>query len=247
MSDSPHPPRVPQFLADSAGQSNQPTPARFAPLQNGQKPHLTLARPPDAPPAIKPAFQVPPTAAAPLPPPPPMAEAAPPLPGAPPPPVQLPLPPPPVAHRAPEAKPLDARIEAALEAFKLQAERLGEAARSEALEIGFMVARRILEQELTASPQPMFALVKSALRRAGEARKLSVHLSPADCARLRAAKAAESTLGLTLAQVELVEDPALGLGDCRVESELGSVDGRLSTRLEEISRAIEQAIAGDAA
>ena len=42
-----------------------------------------------------------------------------------------------------------------------------------------------------------------------------------------------------LAAVKLEVDPTFGPGDCRVSSELGIVDGRVSTRLAEIKEALE--------
>ncbi|HVE83609.1 MAG TPA: FliH/SctL family protein [Myxococcales bacterium] len=172
-----------------------------------------------------------------------------------------PAPPPPPAEPEPEPAPLRraearapeldaagaARIAAAVDALRLEAARLAEQARSDALEIGFQVARRILELELTASPQPLFALIRSAVRRAGEARTLAVRLSPRDAERVRAAGSDRAAGELAVAKVEIVADPDLGTGDCVVETELGTVDGRLSTRLDELRRAADVAIAEGAA
>jgi len=154
------------------------------------------------------------------------------------------------AERAPEpglASGLDAasaeRIAAAITALRLEAERLAEQARSDALEIGFLVARRILEVELTASPRPLFALIRSAVRRAGEARSISVRLSPRDAARVRGAGSDRALGELAASKVEIVEDPELGVGDCVVETDLGTVDGRLTNRLDELHRAATHSMA----
>jgi flagellar biosynthesis/type III secretory pathway protein FliH len=37
-----------------------------------------------------------------------------------------------------------------------------------------------------------------------------------------------------------VAEPSLGRGDCLVEGEVGSVDGRIATRLEELRRALAE-------
>jgi flagellar assembly protein FliH len=135
------------------------------------------------------------------------------------------------------------RISAAVAELRLESERLAEQARSDALEVGFQVARRILEMELTASPQPLFALIRSALRRAGEARAVSVYLSPRDAARVREAGGERALGELAAAKVEVLEDPELVAGDCVVQTELGAVDGRLTSRLDELRRAALQAMA----
>jgi len=134
----------------------------------------------------------------------------------------------------------------AVEVLKLQAERLAEQARSDALEIGFLVARRILEVELTTSAEALFALVKGALKRAGDSRKVVVRVHPED-ARLLVGPAAEGQLGVTTATVEVAGDPSLSRGDVLVDTDFGMVDGRLATRFDELHRAATAALEEGAA
>jgi flagellar assembly protein FliH len=131
-----------------------------------------------------------------------------------------------------------ARVSFAVAGLRAQAERLAEQARADAIEIGFQVARRILERELTTSPETLFSLVRSAIRRVGEARTVTIRLAPADLEQLEAAGGGER-VGPASAKIELVADPTLSVGDCLVESELGMVDGRLETRLQELRRGID--------
>ncbi len=138
------------------------------------------------------------------------------------------------------------RVAHAVEVLKLQAERLAEQARTDALEIGFRVARRILEAELSSSPEPFFALVRSALKRAGESRKISVRVHPAD-AKVLAPALASDGLGVASASIEVVQDATLSPGDCVVDTDFGKVDGRLQTRLEELHQAATAAIEEGAA
>lgn len=133
------------------------------------------------------------------------------------------------------------KVTHAVEVLRLQSERLAEQARSDALEIGFEVARRILETELSTGPDALFALVKSALQRAGASRRVVIRLHAED-ARLVQAALAEDRLGISAAAVEVTPDPALERGDCMVETDFGKVDGRLKTRLEELHRAARTAL-----
>ncbi|HYD40115.1 MAG TPA: FliH/SctL family protein [Anaeromyxobacter sp.] len=128
------------------------------------------------------------------------------------------------------------KVAHAVEVLRLQAERLAEQARADALEIGFRVARRILEAELSTSPDAFFSLVRSALQRAGDSRKVSVRVHPQDAKTLAPALAA-GTLGVAAATVEVLPDAGLAPGDCIVDTDFGKVDGRLDTRLEELHRA----------
>ena len=248
--------RPPHFL-DETAPPGPPSPLTFPRMPSpraGAEPALRVVpapvRPPPTPPPADPPQSPPP---APAPPPasegPPPAETLAPPPSAPTqaavlagllrPPPTTPGPTP----AAPEATPPDVlrRLEAAVQRLKLEAARLADQARADALEIGFQVARRILEQELTTSPEPLFALVRSAVRRLGDARRLVIRLNPADAARLDTSDGRQK-LGLSLMQVELVSDPSLEPGDCVVESDQATVDGRLSTRLDEVRRGLAAAL-----
>jgi flagellar assembly protein FliH len=135
------------------------------------------------------------------------------------------------------------RLGAAVEMLRTTSERLAGEARSDALEVGFLIARRILETELTTSPEPLVALVRSTIRRLGEARKLVVKLAPADAEAVQAVLAARGPSAVSTvatAQIEVVADASLGRGDCVVEGDVGSVDGRIATRLEELRRALAE-------
>jgi flagellar biosynthesis/type III secretory pathway protein FliH len=136
------------------------------------------------------------------------------------------------------------QVSHAVEILRLQAERLAEQARSDAIEIGFQVARRVLEAELSTSPQALFALVRSALKRAGESRRVCVRLHPEDAKLIGAAAA--GALGISAASIEVAPDPSLERGDCIVDTDFGKVDGRLRTRLDELHRAATAAAEGAA-
>jgi len=133
------------------------------------------------------------------------------------------------------------KVDAALETLRAQADHLAEQARADAIEIGFQVARKILETELRQSPEALFALVRSAVRRAGESRRIVVRLAPDDAALLRSEEGRPALDGVTAARVEYLPDPSLQRGDCLVETDFGQVDGRLATRLSEIRRAVDAA------
>lgn len=146
----------------------------------------------------------------------------------------LPAPPPPLSAEAAE------RLGHAIAELRRHSNTLGAQAAADAIEIGCLVARRILEAELETDPQALRALVRSAVRRLGEAQRVTVRLSPADVDAVQAAAAGgEAPLGgVGIAEVEIVADTNLTPGDCFVESDAATVDGRLGTRLEEIRRVL---------
>jgi flagellar biosynthesis/type III secretory pathway protein FliH len=138
------------------------------------------------------------------------------------------------------------RVEMALQVLRAQGERLAEQARSDALELAFLVARRILEHEISVDPGALLALIRTAIAKAGEANKVELHLNPKDLELVHAARE-DDPAALSFAHVSLVADSSLGRGDCLVQTELGTVDGRLATRLQEMRDAVQTAVGGHAA
>jgi flagellar biosynthesis/type III secretory pathway protein FliH len=134
------------------------------------------------------------------------------------------------------------RTASTIELLRATAERLAAEARTDALEIGFLVARRILEMELSASAEPLVNLVRSAVRRLGESRRIVIHLSPPDAQAMNAiieTRGPQAVAQAAISRVEIVADPSLGRGDCLVEGDLVTVDGRLNARIEELRRVLE--------
>ena len=134
------------------------------------------------------------------------------------------------------------RTSSAIEVLRATADRLAAEARTDALEIGFLVARRILEMELTASAEPLVNLVRSAVRRLGETRKIVIHLSPSDAQAISTVIETRGTQAVapdSISKVEIVPDASLGRGDCLVEGDLVTVDGRINARIEELRRVLD--------
>jgi len=129
-----------------------------------------------------------------------------------------------------------ARVASAVETLRAQSAHLAEQARADALEIGFAVARAILAAEIRQSPEALFSLVRAAVRRAGDSRRVVVRVAPEDLELLESDRGA---LDVAAARVELAADRALSRGDCVVEADFGRIDGRLETRLAELRRAAD--------
>jgi flagellar assembly protein FliH len=150
------------------------------------------------------------------------------------------------ARVAAEAKKLAAqfseRTAAAVELLRATAERLAAEARTDALEIGFLVARRILEMELSAGPEPLVSLVRSAVMRLGESRRIAVHLCPHDAELITGiveSRGPQAVGTPAISRLEIVHDSSLNSGDCLVDGDLVTVDGRINARIEELRRVLD--------
>jgi flagellar biosynthesis/type III secretory pathway protein FliH len=140
------------------------------------------------------------------------------------------------------------RVELAVERLRAVGERLAAEARADAFEIALTAARRLVEAELTVNPEAQLGFIRSAVRRLGEARTITVRLAPQQATAFEstaagaALKAAPSS-----ARLDIVADATLAPGDCVVDGDLASIDGRLETRFAEIRRSIIAAIGEDGA
>ncbi len=148
--------------------------------------------------------------------------------------------PPPIPQPGPE---FAERLAKAVADLRRTGERLAEQSTADALEMAILIARRILEAELKTNPLALTGLVRSAIGRLGESRKVQLRLCPADAANVQAAGDTGPLGGVSVARVEIRADASLSPGDCIVDGEQGTVDGRVATRLEEVRRILSRALA----
>jgi flagellar biosynthesis/type III secretory pathway protein FliH len=139
------------------------------------------------------------------------------------------------------------RVELAVERLRAAGERLAAESRADAFEIALTAARRLVEAELTVNPEAQLGFIRSAIKRLGEARTITVRLAPKQAAALETSATGVGLQAPSSAHLDIVADASLSLGDCVVEGDLASIDGRLTTRFEEIRRSIIAAIGEDQA
>ena len=148
--------------------------------------------------------------------------------------------PPPIPQPGPE---FAERLARAVADLRRTGERLAEQMTADALEMAMLIARRIIEAELETKPVALTGLIRSAVARLGESRKIQLRLCPSDAAKVETAGGGGPLAGLAIARVEIRPDATLSPGDCIVDGEQGTVDGRVATRLEEVRRILTRALA----
>lgn len=132
------------------------------------------------------------------------------------------------------------RLEAAVDRLRMLSDRLAADVRADAVEVAIMLARKIVEGEITVNVDKLLGTVRSAVRRLGESRRITVRLCPEDAEAINAAignNTSELAAG-GVARIEVMAEPSFGRGDCVVDGDLGSVDARLDTRFGELRRAL---------
>lgn len=118
-----------------------------------------------------------------------------------------------------------AQFESLCEAAARPLLALDEHTAAELARLAMATAARVVAHELQLNPE----LVAQAVREAAQAlpaatRELRVYLHPDDLALVRA-------LGIAERDWQLLADPSLTRGDCRMESERSRLDARVETRL----------------
>ncbi len=128
---------------------------------------------------------------------------------------------------------LDALCDAAARPLQLLDDQTAE----ELAQLATVVARRVIMHELRTAPELIADVVRQAAAALPMAtRELRVYVHPADLALLQ-------ELGTAERHWQLLADPTLTRGDCRLESERSRLDARVETRL----AAIIDALLGDEA
>jgi flagellar assembly protein FliH len=115
---------------------------------------------------------------------------------------------------------------------EIAALRLGVMRRAERelIHLALAMAQRIVRRELALDPDLLLVIARVAVDRLGERAAAVVHLHPADHALLAGGAAgAPGTL-------DLVADPTVPRGGCRIESALGEVDAGIDAQIRELAR-----------
>lgn len=120
-----------------------------------------------------------------------------------------------------------AQIQHAKQAWLTHWERTG-------VHVAAAIAARIVRQELTRQPQIALNLMRGALELAAGSAELRIRMNPADHQLLGDQVQALVKELSPLAASELIPDPQITPGGCRVETRFGSVDQQLETQLARI-------------
>jgi len=128
-----------------------------------------------------------------------------------------------------------ARLEAILHAAARPLDGLDDATEQELARLALVIAQQVIAHELKLSPELIVQTVRqAALALPSATRSLRVYLHPDDLTLLREQDAAEP-------HWQLLPDPSMQPGDCRLESESSRLDARVETRL----AAVVDAVFGD--
>jgi flagellar assembly protein FliH len=103
-----------------------------------------------------------------------------------------------------------------------------------AVHVAAAIARRLVRRELSLSPEIAMELIREALELAAGSSHVRLHLNPADRDALQPQIEALLQELAGLGSPEVVADPQVARGGCRVETRFGTIDQQLETQLARI-------------
>jgi flagellar assembly protein FliH len=103
-----------------------------------------------------------------------------------------------------------------------------------ALHVSSAIAERIVRREIAQKPQITLGLITESLRLATGAASIKLRISPSDYGHLgsQISRLTETLAGL--APSEVIADPTIEAGGCRVETQFGEIDQRIESQLRRI-------------
>jgi flagellar biosynthesis/type III secretory pathway protein FliH len=119
-------------------------------------------------------------------------------------------------------------------------QRIVAGAQQDVITIARLLAERILCEELTLRPERLVELAGQVLREARGARTITIYAAPQDAKYLSCE--IEKLAPDSNACVNVLADDALGHGDLRVETDVGTIDGRIGTQLAHLASTILESI-----
>ncbi len=103
-----------------------------------------------------------------------------------------------------------------------------------AIRLAVAIAEKIIRRELRDAPDISLELIRAALELAAGAGHVTIHLHPDDIETLGEQAAALVSQVVNLGPADIVADPQVGLGGCRLQTEFGEIDQRIESQLARI-------------
>jgi flagellar assembly protein FliH len=104
------------------------------------------------------------------------------------------------------------------------------------LKLAIMVARKIIQQEISQDPQILANIISAAIGVCTELDKVTIRLNPNDYQLVNSEKERYLSGSGTDARISLTPDDSIVSGGCMVETVTGTIDARIDVQLEEIYR-----------
>jgi flagellar assembly protein FliH len=111
-------------------------------------------------------------------------------------------------------------------------------AEQQMLELSMAVARKVINRELSETPESILLLVRAALERLSDQDQVTIRVSPDNLETVRKAKPELQSILDRDSTISVSADEVLGSGDCVVDTPFGAVDASVDSQLESLGAAL---------
>ena len=105
-----------------------------------------------------------------------------------------------------------------------------------ALRLALGIAEKVIRRQIAQQPEITLELIREGLELAIGQERITVRLNPADHAALGDRVLKISQHLARLGQVQVISDPQITSGGCRIDTEFGNIDQRVETQLSRIAQ-----------
>lgn len=116
---------------------------------------------------------------------------------------------------------------------------------SEIVDLSMAVARKIVGQELTTSPDIVLQVIRQALNHLETAGNICIKLNPEDLERLTAENSHLCSDLSDSGAVTFESEASIACGGCLIVTDAGTIDARFETQFKEIDETFQAALATD--
>lgn len=124
---------------------------------------------------------------------------------------------------------------------ELEAERVLQGSEKQMVELTLAIARKVISDVVIDAPQMILPQVQAALKKVKDQNEILIKVSPNDYDFVLMAKDEFRSILSSDCKLEIAVDNKVESGGCIVESNNGNVDARLSTKMEAVMKAIQEA------
>ncbi len=132
-----------------------------------------------------------------------------------------------------------ARVDSLAAALREERDSFFDRIEPELVRLAVSIAEKIIDQELELRPELVVDMVRSAMKRLRDRERLRVSVNPRDFEHVRSARDDLVSAVDGVRKLDVIEDRRVDPGGSVIESQNGTLDARIKTQLDEITRALE--------
>lgn len=134
------------------------------------------------------------------------------------------------------------RLEAQAASLATERQEFFDRIEAELVRLSIVIAEKVIGRELELAPETVLDIVRSAMKRLRERENLRLSVNPRDLDTVKNARDDLISAVDGVRKLEVVEDRRVDPGGCVIESPSGTLDARMKTQIDEISRALGEAV-----